>query len=540
MILENEVGLYSSWCAVYGEIVEKITTQKGGGKEFVSLVASLQDFDKMLNDYENDESREAQKQLNEKITALIELFSEKHLNECVRSLRSIQKKMLWNFSPEAAIANMPLPAEILLTTASYLPLRGLESLSCSCQFFYQHETIWRKIAKKRTEIKLVAGMDFSFVLLPDGQLFGFGANFSGQLGLGHTANQSTAQLISLPLDARPCQVSAGSFHSLILCDDGSVYGFGSNAQGQLGLGHRDNQSTPQLILMPTEARPCQVSSGHVHSLILCDDGSVYGFGYNSSGQLGLGHTDDQSTPQLIPLPTEARPCQISAGYYHSLILCDDGSLYGFGSNASSQLGLGHTANRSTPQLIPLPLDARPCQISPGYNHSLILCEDGSVYSFGGNAFGQLGLGHRDNQSTPQFIPMPTKARPCQVSAGAGHSFILCQDGSAYSFGDNGSGQLGLRHKTNQSTPQLISMPTKSGLCQVSAGYNHSFILCKDGSAYDFGGNDCGQLGLGHETNQSTPQLISFFSVESEETMEEESTTSQSEENREEKNTCCVM
>ncbi len=247
MILEDEVGLYSSWCAVYRDIVGNITNRNGGGKEFVSLVTSLQDFDKNLHNYENDESREAQKQLNEKITALMELFSEKHLNDCVRLLQSIQKKILWNFSPEAAIANMPLPAEILLNIASYLPLRGLESLSSSCHFFYQHETIWRKIAKKRTEIKLVAGMSFTFVLLPDGQLFGFGANGKGQLGLGHTDSQSTPQLISLPLVAKPCQISLGSKHSLILCDDGSVYGFGYNAFGQLGLGHEANQYTPQLI-----------------------------------------------------------------------------------------------------------------------------------------------------------------------------------------------------------------------------------------------------------------------------------------------------
>ncbi len=79
MELKNEVGLYSSWCAVYGEIVGNITTQNGSAKELGSLVALLQDFDKKLHDYENDQSREALKQLNEKITALIALFSEKNL-----------------------------------------------------------------------------------------------------------------------------------------------------------------------------------------------------------------------------------------------------------------------------------------------------------------------------------------------------------------------------------------------------------------------------------------------------------------------------
>ncbi len=526
MELKNEVGLYLSWCTVYREIVGNITKQNGSGKELGSLVALLQDFDKKLHDYENDETREALKQLNEKITALIALFSEKHLNECVRLLQSIQNKILGNLSPEAAIANMPLPAEILLTTASYLPLRGLESLSSSCQFFNQHETIWRKIAEKRKEFKLVAvGANFSLVLLADDQLFGFGANNYGQLGLGHTDNQSTPQFIPLPMEARPCQVFAGDLHSFILCDDGSVHGFGYNHYGQLGLGHNTNQSTPQFIPMPTGARPCQVSAGNRYSLVLCDDGSVYGFGFNHFGQLGLGHNTNQSTPQLISMPLDARPCQISASGDYSLILRDDGSVYGFGFNYSGQLGLGHKNNQSTPQLIPMPRRTRPCQVSAGAQHSLILCDDGSVYSFGYNSFGQLGLNHTIGQSTPQLIPIPAEARPCQISAGFHYSLILCDDGSVYGFGYNDSGQLGLNHTTDQSTPQLIPMPLDARPCQIFAGFHHSLILCDDGSVYGFGANNSGQLGLGHKNKQPTPRLISFFSsIESQENMEEKNTS----------------
>ncbi len=363
------------------------------------------------------------------------------------------------------------------------------------------------------------------MLLPDGQLFGFGANGSGQLGLGHTDSQSTPQFIPMPLGARPCQISAGNSHSLVLCDDGSVHGFGYNHYGELGLGHNTNQSTPQLIRMPRGARPCQISAGSGHSLILCDDGSVYGFGYNASGELGLNHTMPQSTPQLIPIPAEARPCQISAGSDHSLILCDDGSVYGFGDNGFGQLGLGHKNNQSTPQFIPMPRGVRPCQISAGDSYSLILCDDGSVYGFGYNGFGQLGLGHKNHQSTPQLIPMPMEARPCQISAGLSHSFILCDDGSVYGFGFNEEGELGLGHKNHRSTPQLIPMPMEARPCQISAGLSHSFILCDDGSVYGFGANTSGQLGLGHENNQPTPQLISFFSsIESQENMEEKNTS----------------
>ena len=101
---------------------------------------------------------------------------------------------------------------------------------------------------------------------------------------------------------------------------------------------------------------------------------------------------------------------------------------------------------------------------------------------------------------------------------------MCDDGSVYGFGYNDSGQLGLGHETNQSTPQFISMPREARPCQVSAGYFHSLILCQDGSAYGFGGNEEGELGLGHEDNQLAPQLISFFSIESQENIEGKNTS----------------
>jgi alpha-tubulin suppressor-like RCC1 family protein len=100
------------------------------------------------------------------------------------------------------------------------------------------------------------------------------------------------------------EISLDSFHSFILCEDGSLFGFGANSCGQLGLGHTNHQLTPQQLILPEEKKPIQISLGFSHSFILCEDSSLFCFGNNCYGQLGLGHTNQQLTPQCLILPKE--------------------------------------------------------------------------------------------------------------------------------------------------------------------------------------------------------------------------------------------
>ena len=172
----------------------------------------------------------------------------------------------------------------------------------------------------------------------------------GQLGDGTTSDRNTpTQILS---SGSVAQIAAGSYHSLILKNDGSLHAFGFNDYGQLGDGTSINRSTPTQILSSG------VSSNRRRSLsllIIKTDGSLHAFGRNDYGQLGDSTSTNRSTPTQI---LSSGVAQIAAGANHSLILKNDGSLHAFGWNPTGQLGDGTTSDRNTPTQI-LSLRRRP-------------------------------------------------------------------------------------------------------------------------------------------------------------------------------------
>jgi alpha-tubulin suppressor-like RCC1 family protein len=171
------------------------------------------------------------------------------------------------------------------------------------------------------------------------------------------------------------------------------------------LGHNHHQITPQPINLGGKTVH-SFTAGAGHTLILYTDGSLCSFGNNECGQLGLGHYNAQNTPQRINLPEGKTVQSLAAGCYHTLILCTDGSLYGCGHNEQGQLGrrIGMWGNLITK---PVLIKMKPAErIAAGAYHTLILCTDVLLYSFGKNSYGQLGLGTQGfRESTPKRLPL---------------------------------------------------------------------------------------------------------------------------------------
>jgi len=192
---------------------------------------------------------------------------------------------------------------------------------------------------------------------------------------------------------------------MVLCDDGHLYAWGNNDHGQLGLGNEDNHSTPQRVLLPGDARVVGLACGYSHSMVLCDDGHLYSWGWNDRGQLGLGHTTDQSSPQqVIQLPNDLDVVGFACGGFHSLVMFSNGGLYSWGWNEIGQLGLGYNkGNLLTPQHIVLMGDLHVVDIACGWIHSMVLCRNGDIYTWGMNDKCQLGLGHNSDASSPQHV-----------------------------------------------------------------------------------------------------------------------------------------
>jgi len=233
--------------------------------------------------------------------------------------------------------------------------------------------------------------------------------------------------------------------------------FGSNENGQLGVGGGMNSSNFPLSLIFVECSSAvSVSCGFSHSLILMSDGSVRSFGYNSYGQLGLGTTVDQTTPQTlgwVGWPVIG----IATGGYHSMILIGDGTLMSFGRNEEGQLGLGDLMNRNIPTSISLLKGLRVFDLKGGMFHSVISL--GSMIStFGLNSDGQLGSSNvvGNYTSTPTMVFFED-FDVTELVVGSHFSIVKVVNGSFESFGRNLCGELGLGFtSSNEKIPTIMN------------------------------------------------------------------------------------
>lgn len=340
-----------------------------------------------------------------------------------------------------------------------------------------------------------AGDYHSLAIASDGSVFAWGANWEGQLGDGSTTDRLTPVEISVP-GKTFLAISAGEEHSLALASDGSVYAWGNNSNGQLGDASTTNRNAPVEISV-TGKTFSEISAGDGHSLALADDGSVYAWGQNSEGQLGDGTQVDRNVPVEISADGKTFST-LSAGGYYSMAVAADDSLWAWGANSDGQLGDATTTNRKTPVEISV-AGENVSTISAGYIHSLATTSDGSLYAWGYNGSGQLADGTKTNRNSPHEVLVAGKTFS-RVVAGGTQSMGVANDGSVYFWGSNMSGQLGL--------PVSSAIPIEAGggksFPQMSAGGFFSLALDSDGSLYSWGQNSEGQLGDGTATDRDTP------------------------------------
>jgi len=320
------------------------------------------------------------------------------------------------------------------------------------------------------------------------------------------------------------QVAAGTYHSIALASDGTVYTWGYNSYGQLGNGNNTDSNVPVAVLTSgvlSGKTITQVAAGNNHSIALASDGTVYTWGYNGYGQLGNG-TSGPGTNSNVPVAVYTSGVlngktitQVAAGYNHTIALASDGTVYTWGDNYYGQLGNGDNTNNSN---IPVAVDMIGVlngktinQVAAGRYHSIALASDGTVYTWGYNYFGQLGINSNTDSNIPVLVSGALIGKTItRVAAGGSHSIALASDGTVYTWGRNNYGQLGNENNTNSSVPVAVNTSgVLSGktITKVAAGDSHTIALASDGTVYTWGYNGLGQLGNGNNTSSSVPVAV---------------------------------
>ncbi|XP_040855916.1 X-linked retinitis pigmentosa GTPase regulator isoform X2 [Ochotona curzoniae] len=325
---------------------------------------------------------------------------------------------------------------------------------------------------------LSCGDEHTAIVTGNNKLYMFGSNNWGQLGLGSktTVNKPTCVKALKPEKVK--YVACGRNHTLVSTEEGNVYAAGGNNDGQLGLGDTEERNIFHLISYFTSQHKIkQLSAGSNTSAALTENGELYMWGDNSEGQIGLKNITNVCVPHQV---TIGKPISwISCGYYHSAFVTMDGELYTFGECENGKLGLPEELliNHKTPQLV-AGIPEKVLQVACGGGHTVVLTET-TVYTFGQGQFGQLGLGtFTFETSKPKAIEYVKDHKISSVSCGENHTALITELGRMYTFGDGRYGKLGLglENFTNQFTPTLCCDFLRFMIQLVACGGCHMVIF----------------------------------------------------------------
>jgi len=346
-----------------------------------------------------------------------------------------------------------------------------------------------------------AGYYFLLVRDRNGTVFATGSNDKGQLG--HTTPYSIVTVPEkIPGLSDIVLMDAGDYHTLAVDLNGRVHAFGSNEQGALGTGDtREHNGTVVIGGLP---KAKDVAAGMQTSYVLAENGEVYAFGDNRYGQLGQGGTDHAAHPVPAKMTLPASTVSVIANGFAALFIDDNGSVYGIGDNGWGKMGT--ISARGT--AVKIPGLEHIVSASLGASHALYLDGSGTVYSMGRFTHGQLGVEITGQHSfefenTPQKISGVPKI--VMVSAGENFSMLLDENGRVWTFGDNSHGQLGQGDRVQRRLPKRID--ALRDITVIHAGPGSAFAVDRKGVVYSWGFGGEGILGNGDTTDLLSPKAV---------------------------------
>ncbi|XP_034237400.1 probable E3 ubiquitin-protein ligase HERC4 [Thrips palmi] len=341
----------------------------------------------------------------------------------------------------------------------------------------------------------------------------WGNTTNGELGLGgiEESHILSPRELLLPSheDINIQDVVCGESHTLMLTAKGEVFSCGNNDHGQLG--RELHRTRPQLITSLSDYSIQMVACGGSHSVAVTKWGQIFSWGSDSFGQLGLNLTgsDDQWSAKTVKNLALSTVVQIACGQNHTMALTNDGHLYSWGCNRSGQLGLGTTSEQEKKPTLITSLAGIPMAfIACGSNHSFAVSKSGAVFGWGKNSCGQLGLSDCVNRKYPAQLKSLRSIRVKYVACGEDFSVFLTSDGGVFTCGAGMHGQLGHGSLTNELLPRKVTELMGSTVTQVACGRRHTLALVPSrGRVYAFGLGGAGQLGNKYTGNSSTPQVV---------------------------------
>ena len=382
----------------------------------------------------------------------------------------------------------------------------------------------------------------------NGQLWGFGQNFNGELGIGIQNIQPTP--IQIGTDTNWADFKLGETNAFGFKTNGELWAWGDNSNGQLGLNSYENQLSPIKVgtstawkgvkyignkvsfVTKTDGRTFATGTDKINIIkdtsedlkpsIFVDEnvqnfydigggtilyiktnGTINGYGDNSNGELGQGDKVEKSTKVQLGVDTDWE--SMKANNDSVLAIKEDGTLWGWGANSSGYLGVGDTSERLTPTQIGVATDWK--EVVLGAEHALAIKDDGTLWAWGENYEGELGNGASGTtELAPIQVGVATDWK--KIYAGEFYSFAIKTNNTLWAWGYNDQGQLGVGNTVDRTSPTQVGVATNWEEVSLFPN-NGSYAIARqsDNTIWSWGANDIGELGLGNTTPTNSPLQI---------------------------------
>ena len=361
-----------------------------------------------------------------------------------------------------------------------------------------------------TYLSVSAGGGHTVAIRADGSLWAWGENMVGQLGIGETGGATVSQATPVRVGTGRWAFAAAShhMHTVAIAADGSLWAWGWNELGQLGDGTTINRASP--VRVGTDANWASASAGTAHTVAIRTDGTLWAWGLNERGQLGIGELASAVPYRATPtqIGSETNWASVAAGANYTLAIRTDGTLWAWGLNEVGQLGNGTTTDHAAPARVGT--DANWALVSAGSVHTVAIRTNGTLWAWGWNGHGQLGAGEIAGAMPYHTTPIQIGADTNWASASARgwHTVAIRTNGALWAWGWNEHGQLGDgRREPGSFRNAPFPIGIGASWASAAAGFAHTMAIRADGTLWGWGDNASGQLGDGTATPRPSPAHI---------------------------------
>lgn len=369
-----------------------------------------------------------------------------------------------------------------------------------------------------------------------GRVLTLGQGDVGQLGLSEDILERKKPALVKGLDGMNIvQVECGGMHTVALTDDGKVYTWGCNDEGGLGRvtsSSDGDEFSAGLVKDMENVNVVMVCAGDSHTMALSDSGIVYGWGTyrDGSGQVGLQADGAKHEPIVILALQNDPVVKIASGNDHTAALTKNGNIFTWGCAEQGQLGrimgcFTSRGGRRGLQYILNPKQVRDRRkglkfkdIFCGSYSTFAVAQDGSVFAWGLNNYGQLGTGDVETLYAPVKVDSLTSLcdKCVQIASGQHHTIVLDEAGKVYAMGRAEYGRLGLGEDAKEtSLPVKITALESNPIQDIACGEAVSFAVSCNGDLYSWGFGSCLQLGTGEDEDEFLPTKLEGKNLQSE-------------------------